>query len=69
MTSQITRPTLVIASPRDGAVPFTHAEAIAARVSGAELVPSQADSHFIWFGADYPAIADTIRTFLTDVAG
>jgi pimeloyl-ACP methyl ester carboxylesterase len=69
VTCEITQPTLVVASPRDGAVPFTHAESLAARINGAELVPSQANSHFIWFGDDYPAVADTIRTFLTDAAG
>jgi pimeloyl-ACP methyl ester carboxylesterase len=35
----------------------------------AELIPSQANSNFIWLGDDYPAIADTIRSFLTNVAG
>lgn len=69
VTSEITQPTLVIASPRDGAVPFTHAESLAARINGAELIPSQANNHFIWLGDDYPAIADKIRSFLTNVAG
>jgi len=55
---------LVIASPADGAVPFTHAQALAEALPNARLITSQACGHFIWFGADYPAIAATITSFL-----
>ena len=48
-------------------MPFTHAEALTARINGAELVPSRANSHFIWLGDDYPAIAERIRSFLKAV--
>ncbi len=35
----------------------------------AKLVESQADSHFIWFGHDWPTIAETIHAFLSVAAG
>jgi pimeloyl-ACP methyl ester carboxylesterase len=55
---------LVIASPTDGAVPFTHAKALADALPNARLITSQACGHFIWFSDDYPAIAATITSFL-----
>ncbi|MDT9699159.1 alpha/beta hydrolase [Streptomyces sp. P17] len=65
VTTEVGQPTLVIATRKDGAVPFSHAQSLAAAIAHAELVESQADSHFIWFGHDWPAIAETIRAFLT----
>jgi pimeloyl-ACP methyl ester carboxylesterase len=65
LTAQVTQPALVIASRRDGAVPFAHAEALLAGISGAELIESQADHHFYEFAADWPTITDTVRAFLT----
>lgn len=61
----ITQPTLVIASRNDAAVPIAHAESLVNAIPHAELVASQADSHLIWFGSDYPVIANRIRSFLT----
>ena len=60
-TAQVTQPALVIASRTDRSVPFAHAESLAAAMPRAELVASQADGHMIWFGPDYPAIAQKIR--------
>jgi pimeloyl-ACP methyl ester carboxylesterase len=60
----VSQPTLVIAAPDDGAVPFAHARSLTAAIPGARLIISQAPSHFIWFGDDYPAIAATITDFL-----
>jgi pimeloyl-ACP methyl ester carboxylesterase len=65
VTAEVGQPTLVIATRRDGAVPFAHAQSLAAAIARAELVESRADSHFVWFGPDWPAIAGTIRAFLT----
>ncbi|QKG20168.1 alpha/beta fold hydrolase [Actinomadura verrucosospora] len=61
----VTQPTLIIAAPGDGAVPFAQAEALAAAIPGARLLTSTAPSHFIWFGDDYPAITTVITDFLT----
>lgn len=61
---QVTQPALVIASRTDRSVPFAHAESLAAAMPRAELVASQADGHMIWFGPDYPVIADKIKDFL-----
>jgi pimeloyl-ACP methyl ester carboxylesterase len=66
VTDQVTQPTLVIATRKDGAVPFTHAVPLAAAIPHAHLVESQADSHFIWFGPDWPAITETVLSFLTN---
>ncbi|WP_341716629.1 alpha/beta hydrolase [Micromonospora sp. FIMYZ51] len=69
LTSQVSQPTLVIASRRDGAVPFAHAEALVAGISRVQLVESQANHHFYEFAADWPAITEAIRAFLaTDPA-
>jgi pimeloyl-ACP methyl ester carboxylesterase len=65
VTAQVTQPALIIASRQDGGVSFAHAEALAASLPHATLVESGASSHFIWFGEDYPVIAETIRQFLT----
>jgi pimeloyl-ACP methyl ester carboxylesterase len=64
ITAQIDQPTLVIATRTDGGVPFAHAQSLASTIRHAELVESRADSHFVWLGADWPAIAERIRAFL-----
>ena len=64
-TADVRQPTLVIATRKDGMVPFTHAQSLATTIRNAELVESKADSHFIWFGPDWPTIAETINVFLT----
>jgi pimeloyl-ACP methyl ester carboxylesterase len=61
----ISQPTLVIASRNDAAVPIAHAESLVRAIPHAELVVSQADSHLVWFGNDYPVIAEKIQSFLT----
>ncbi len=68
-TADVDQPTLVIATRRDGAVPFTHAQSLAATIRRAEVVESQADSHFVEFGTDWPAITEAIRIFLAADAG
>jgi pimeloyl-ACP methyl ester carboxylesterase len=62
---EISQPTLIISSRHDGSVPLAHAEALAGGIPQAELVVSEADSHFIWFGTDYPMITDRIGRFLS----
>lgn len=64
-TAEVGQPTLVIATRNDGGVPFAHAQSLATAIRHAELVESAADSHFIWFGPDWPTIAETIHVFLT----
>jgi pimeloyl-ACP methyl ester carboxylesterase len=63
-TAHINQPALIIATRNDRSVPFAHAQSLTAAISRAELVESRADSHMIWFGSNYPAIAAQIRTFL-----
>jgi pimeloyl-ACP methyl ester carboxylesterase len=69
VTSRIGQPTLVIASRTDGGVPFTHAQSLAGTIRHARLVESQADSHFVWLGPDWPAVAERIRLFLNTDPG
>ncbi len=64
--SDVEQPALVIATRNDGAVPFAHAQSLVAAIRRAELLRSQADSHLIWFGRDWPAIAKRIQAFLAD---
>ncbi|GHE57176.1 putative hydrolase YcgS [Streptomyces capitiformicae] len=61
---QVSQPSLVIATCQDGAVPFAHARALVAALRQTELIESWAGGHFIWFGQDWPTIADRIRDFL-----
>jgi pimeloyl-ACP methyl ester carboxylesterase len=63
--AEVGQPTLVIATRNDGGVPFAQAQSLVAAIRHAELVESRAESHFIWLGSDWPAIAETIRVFLT----
>lgn len=65
VASQVTQPTLIIASRKDGAVPFVHAQSLAAGIPHAEQILSDSASHFIWFAHDYPLIANQIRDFLS----
>jgi pimeloyl-ACP methyl ester carboxylesterase len=65
LMQEITQPTLIIASRYDGSVPLAHAESLAAGIPHAELVQSEADSHFIWYSSDYAVIADRIERFLS----
>jgi hypothetical protein len=64
ITSQVTQPTLVIATRTDAGVPFAHARSLTTTIKHAELVESSAHSHFVWLGPDWPAIAERIRAFL-----
>jgi pimeloyl-ACP methyl ester carboxylesterase len=65
VTARIAQPTLVIATRTDGGVPFAHARSLADSIPHARLIESQADSHFVWLGRDWPAIAERIRSFLS----
>ncbi|MFB4271366.1 alpha/beta fold hydrolase [Nonomuraea sp. GTA35] len=62
--AQVSQPALVIATRHDRSVSFAHAESLVAAMPRAELVVSQADSHMIWFGPDYPRVAARIVDFL-----
>ena len=64
ITTQVTQPTLVIATRTDAGVPFAHAQSLATTIRHAELVDSSAHTHFVWLGPDWPAIAERIRVFL-----
>lgn len=64
ITARIDQPALVIATRSDRGVPFDHARSLAGTIRHAELVESRADSHFVWLGPDWPAIAERIRGFL-----
>ncbi|MED7823384.1 alpha/beta fold hydrolase [Streptomyces chiangmaiensis] len=66
LTAEVRQPTLVIATRTDGGVPFAHAQSLAAAIPHAELVESRADSHLVWFGADWPEIATRVCAFLAD---
>ncbi|MFF7984041.1 alpha/beta fold hydrolase [Streptomyces sp. NPDC007901] len=66
LTAEVRQPALIIATRTDGGVPFAHAQSLAGAIPHAELVESRADSHLVWFGADWPEIAPSIRAFLAD---
>jgi pimeloyl-ACP methyl ester carboxylesterase len=62
--SHVSQPALIVATRSDRSVPFVHAETLARALPHSELVVSAADTHFIWFGGDYSAIASTIADFV-----
>jgi pimeloyl-ACP methyl ester carboxylesterase len=63
-TAAVVQPTLVIATRKDGGVPFAQTQSLVNAICNADVVESQADSHFIWLGPDWPTIAARIRDFL-----
>jgi len=65
---RVRRPTLVIASPTDGAVPFKHSQHLARTIPGAELWPSPSLSHLIWFGTGARETAQRTVDFLRRTA-
>ncbi len=64
LTGEVGQPTLVIATRNDGGVGFAHAEALSTAIRHSQLIESHADTHFVWFGPDWPEIGERIRTFL-----
>ena len=64
LAGEVGQPTLVIATRNDGAVGFAHAEALTAAIRHSRLIESHADTHFVWFGPDWPEVGGRIRAFL-----
>ncbi|MFI0357441.1 alpha/beta fold hydrolase [Actinomadura sp. 9N407] len=64
--ARLRQPTLVIATRDDGSVSYDHARSLAETIPNARLITSEAPSHMIWLGDDYPAIAATITDFLSE---
>ena len=62
--TRVRQPALVIAGRTDGQVPYAHAEALAAALPNAELVPLDDGSHFVWHAPGYDVVAGRIRAFL-----
>ena len=62
--AQVSQPALIVASRSDRSVPFVQAETLATTLSQSELVVSEADTHFIWFGDDYSIVAHQIADFV-----
>ncbi|WP_440900275.1 alpha/beta fold hydrolase [Actinosynnema sp.] len=60
----VAQPALVVATRRDGAVPFAHAQALTAALPRAVLVESLADSHFVWLGPDWGEVGAVVREFV-----
>ncbi|MFI1532296.1 alpha/beta fold hydrolase [Streptomyces griseus] len=65
---RVAQPALVIASRRDGSVPYAHAVELARTLPRAELVDSEAAGHFVWFGPDRNHIEQLITEFLAQDA-
>jgi pimeloyl-ACP methyl ester carboxylesterase len=65
--AHVSQPALIVASRSEGSVPFVEAETLATNLPNGELVVSEADTHFIWFGDDYSRIADQIADFVAAI--
>jgi pimeloyl-ACP methyl ester carboxylesterase len=66
MERQVRQPTLVIASPTDGAVPFRHSQHLARSIPSARLWASPSLSHLIWYGTGARETASRTVGFLTE---
>jgi pimeloyl-ACP methyl ester carboxylesterase len=60
----IRQPTLVIHSPEDNSVPFSHARWSLQHIPQAELCESGLTGHFFWVGPDFPRISQMLVAFL-----
>ena len=61
-------PTLVVHGRHDGNVPIEHAEFVARRVSGAEILVAETCGHLLWMSEDEPHIRNTVQRFVSRCA-
>ena len=59
-------PTLVTASRHDGGVRFEHAEDFVRSISKAQLLETNAASHFYWLGPSRPVLSQAIHDFAVE---
>lgn len=64
--ADVTQPTLILATPHDGAVSLDHARRLAEHVRHARLVEVPTASHLLWLGEGSAETARAIRDFLAD---
>jgi pimeloyl-ACP methyl ester carboxylesterase len=64
--SMVTAPTLIIHSPFDGSVAFSHAQYALEQIPHAVLYESTAPSHLIWFSDDVSNLESSMADFLRD---
>jgi pimeloyl-ACP methyl ester carboxylesterase len=57
-------PTLITASRHDGGVAFSHAEDLASTIPGAQLMETDAPSHFFWLGPPRRRVLEAAASFL-----
>jgi pimeloyl-ACP methyl ester carboxylesterase len=57
-------PTLITASRHDGGVAFSHAEDLASTIPGAQLIETDAPSHFFWLGPPRRRVLEAAASFL-----
>lgn len=60
--AKVRAPTLIVHSPYDGAVPFTHAEHAYRHIPGAALLEAPTWGHLIWLGGE--AVLAEVTAFL-----
>lgn len=66
---EIVAPTLIIHSPFDKDVPFSHAQFCQQTIGGAELFAVDACGHFLWFGDEAEKVANKRLMFLREHLG
>lgn len=69
VSSEVSQPTLVVATRLDGSVGFAHAERLVARLPDATLTEVDAATHLMWLGDRAGAVAREVRAFLLDGSG
>jgi pimeloyl-ACP methyl ester carboxylesterase len=64
VSSDVTQPTLILATRNDGAVSFDHAEHLVATVRQATLVEVDTPTHLVWLGEGSDRTAAAIKRFI-----
>jgi pimeloyl-ACP methyl ester carboxylesterase len=64
LSSDVTQPTLILATRNDGAVSFDHAQYLAATLPDSTLVDVHTPTHLLWLGEGSDHTAAAIQSFL-----
>ena len=64
VTQEVRQPTLIVASCYDAVVSWEHAQSLASRIKGAELVLTNSLSHLIWIGPHSDEEQQAVTSFL-----
>jgi pimeloyl-ACP methyl ester carboxylesterase len=64
VSSDVTQPTLIVATRNDGAVSFDHAQYLAATLPNPTLIEVDTPTHLLWLGEGSDHTAEAIQSFI-----